>query len=401
MFKIKELNTSERKLILFVVSMWGLDLFTYGRVIVERLPLIGSMSNFFIPITIFVLIVYSFKPLSLKIDNNDYVMVLALSMCFFLHMAFFPANLRYLEKTAYPFFVEALPFLFVGLVFDAKKHLPYMEIVSSVIIITGLAYIRFKAETGILGEGDNIENMARAYAYLPHCLLLLYTTLTKFNLLRLILLLISVLIILGTGNRGSLVVIVVNAVLVFVLLTHFKKNYIIKGGISFLALLLLMFRDSVLNFLYSFIEEVGLSNRALLFLMGGDFISDSNGRDTINYDLMNSIANSPFFGYGLCGDRVILGGTYSHNVALEFLISFGPFIGVIALLLLIGLMIKSYFACRNLEDKGLWLMLFGCGFLVLFISDSFLLNKYFYMMLGFCISLIRVSYIKSYLRITK
>lgn len=391
MNRLSMLERKERKRLFFVVSMWGVSLLTYVRVVMERIPVLNLFSDLFIPAAIIGIVLYSISGVLRKVKMQDVVLSLSLAFVFSLQFVLFTQNTSYLEENALPFLVGTLPFLFVGIAFDSEKDLPYMEIVSVVTIVLGVFYMLYKAESGILGEGENTENMGRAYAYLPHCLLLLHTTIKKFNLWRLFFWLVSIFIILGTGNRGSLVVVLVCAVLEFLFIKHYKRPVLSKSIVLVVALVILSFWNPILEYLFDMLETVGLSNRSLRFIVEGEFIADSNGRDNIVSTLSNALRYSPIFGYGICGDRLLTGGLYAHNLLLELLISFGPILGALLFCLILYAIIKCYFKCKNESDKGLWSIMIGCGFVTLFISDSFLVNKYFFMMLGFCLSIIRTA----------
>lgn len=387
---IKSLDTDERKLLIFVISMWGINLFGYIKAILERIPGFKELTDFFLPTVVLCLILYSNSPLLRKIKIIDYAFVLFSVVVYFFYYILYPQNSELLENNASMFLFGALPFYFVGLVFDAKKHLPYLEIVSIVSIILGVLYMNYKASTGLLGDGDTTENMARAYAYLPHALLLLHTTIRQFKRWRLLFLILSIFIILGAGNRGTILVISLCTVLELLLIRHYRKPVFTRILIVVLAIVVYIIMEPLLDYLFDIMERVGFSSRTLTFLEGGDFIADTNGRDVIASRLTRALATSPIFGYGLCGDRLIA-GTYAHNLLLEFLVSFGPLIGSVFFIMVVYLIIKGYVRCKNEADKGLWIVLIGYGFISLFISESFLNTKFFFMMLGYCIALIRTS----------
>jgi O-antigen ligase len=86
-------------------------------------------------------------------------------------------------------------------------------------------------------------------------------------------------------------------------------------------------------------------------------------------------------GIGLAGDRLYTGGTYSHNIFLEIISGFGIIVGIIILLFLGCITIRSLFL-KNKTRANLMLMWFCIGFVPLIVSGSYLTSFQFWIFLG-------------------
>ena len=123
----------------------------------------------------------------------------------------------------------------------------------------------------------------------------------------------------------------------------------------------------------------------------GEFSSGTSldsGRLEIQKELIRQIKINPF-GYGLGGDRVFT-GWYAHNIFLELIVQFGIFIGGFLCVFLVYIVISSLRKARAEMQILSILLLFICtGLIKLLISGSYLIEPYFFLLLGFAISIRR------------
>ena len=134
----------------------------------------------------------------------------------------------------------------------------------------------------------------------------------------------SLILMLGFGNRGTVLLFLFFVFIYFFFIHRFDNP--LRGKFilcSFIVLLLVVFLELVYIFA-PFLSSLGMSSRTIDFFMRGEYFL-SEGRDNIKQILYDNLFVSPIFGFGLCGDRYLCGSTglYAHVIFLEFLISFG------------------------------------------------------------------------------
>lgn len=193
-------------------------------------------------------------------------------------------------------------------------------------------------------------------------------------------------------NRGLVLTLFIYILLILVLF-YFKK---IKQRIYFLIIgvisMLVISNIDLIQRLSSLLAVWGMESRNLT-LITNDMLSDSSGRDTIYLILKNELINRPIFGYGLFGDRLILNRflgkpTYSHNIILELIVSFGFLGGIIIIVTFTSLIISTgYKIWKNglEEEKMFFLCMTTISVIPLFFSSSFLLWPFFSLYLPYII----------------
>ena len=106
--------------------------------------------------------------------------------------------------------------------------------------------------------------------------------------------------------------------------------------------------------------------------------------------LIASVKEHSFWGTGLCSDRMMV-GVYAHNIALELWVEFGVIIGTIVLVTLIVAFLRGYLCSSSSAEKGLIIALICSSFLKLFLSGSFMDDRWFFALIGLCVGAIRKS----------
>lgn len=160
----------------------------------------------------------------------------------------------------------------------------------------------------------------------------------RYLVLSLIVMLVAVL----RGSRGCIIGYVVFALLYEIIIERkitLKKCVIFAGTV---AGYLLVTSSFMVQALYDLFSNLGIDSRTLYFLATNGIsdlnVSALNGRSRLYTTLTDVIKNSGLFTwYGAYGDRALLNGryAYSHNLILEFLITFGKLFG--------GALIMIYF----------------------------------------------------------
>lgn len=194
------------------------------------------------------------------------------------------------------------------------------------------------------------------------------------------------------GTRGPLVCIIIAA-----LLKHFimKKRAKKVGGfvVAGVATLLVVITDSfgfLINKFGDFLASLGFTDLRIIDYFNAGDLSDSSGRSDLYKDVIGGIFKKPFFGYGLGGDRIIVGGDriildqeerYSHNIILEILASFGIFIGVVFIILLAVAFFKSMYS-KSRHMQMLSITFFSAVIIQLMFSSTMLNSKALFVFIG-------------------
>jgi len=104
-------------------------------------------------------------------------------------------------------------------------------------------------------------------------------------------------------------------------------------------------------------------------------------KEVITDLIIEAIAKNPILGIGIAGDRVLLEGSYSHNIVIEVISNFGIILGILLLSVLGIKWIKSLFS-KNESYLDIILIWSSIGFIHLFISSSYLIDFKFWIFIG-------------------
>lgn len=375
----------------FVAWMWSFSLWPYVLSVVRRIPVLQFFTGYIIQIISIVLALLAISNNKNRLKPSDVIFCIVVVFVYLFHMAVFPDNLGKLQEISSFFFFTCLPYFIVGLFVDFNKQKPVLEYVSIAVILFNLLY-RYVFR---VSEGDNLfddsltEDMVTAYLFLPHLLLLLYSILQKFNIWKLFCVLVAFLVICGSGNRGSLLMLIFFLVLYFTLIKQYKTPVFSRVVVIALGIVGFSFLPVFAQFMSKQLIglSMGFSDRAFRYYLEGNMAFD-NGRDAISKILYSKLNESPLWGYGLCGDRVLT-GLWAHNFLLELWVSFGYLFGSLIFGVLVVFIIQAYKKCNIVDEKGFLLVLFLMGFAVMFISNTFLQNRFFWLLLGYVVCLRR------------
>lgn len=365
-----------------IILIWSLTpILYYFRIMWMRLPIVGSFSEHLIPTIIVISILAALKDCLRRLSPIPIVIYLAFVAVYLFDYVFYPMNNQYMDEEGINFLLYSLPLLFIGATINIKESWDDLYAVSFLSII---AFGLFKALLNYVGfESDTLQkgDMNGAYQLLPHLLFCIWGLFRKVNIWRIIIVLYGVFLLLGQGNRGSVL-----SLLVFVILFAFfvfkgKSAFKIRTSLLLFSIVIYLFLDSIMLFLFDIMQDFGFSVRLFdKYINGG--IEDSSGRDALYNIAAEAISNSPILGYGLFADRRICGNGYVHNFILEILIDFGPILGV----LFIGLLFFRYIKVTlKLDDmnKPFSFLLLCNGIVPLLFSRSYLTSMFFFFLIGF------------------
>ncbi|NLM19704.1 MAG: O-antigen ligase family protein [Clostridiaceae bacterium] len=264
-----------------------------------------------------------------------------------------------------------------------------------------------------------IYNMSYGYEMIFVCIVLIIMAFIKKSLILLTMGSLALACSTFFGSRGSLLIFMTFALLMILVYAgdspkinrttikeklRYLLNVILVITISFLLMLLIPKLDRALDNLkekwapaeseLALMEgsddlaesEDTLSSRTVDSVIGGEFL-DSNGRIKIWQTAFNSYLESPIFGKGIYGDRLEVGKRwywgYSHNIVLELMNHFGIF-GLAFFGYLLYSVIKKIIRSPEKTTRLLYIIVLSlCA--KLFLSDSYLISAYFWLLIGLLI----------------
>lgn len=346
---------------------------------------IGIGSGLFITLLFLFLGFQSIDYLRKTVHISDIIVLVLFVGVFLFTYVLFPENKQYLDMYKDSFYL-AIPYYIVGRVYsdqDMRDCLSWFSLVS--IAAMAVFFLFWGKRTGSVEEVE--DSMVSSYMILPHVLMAVLTAFKKRSVSSIVFSLLGIFLILSFGTRGPLLCLFIFTAGLLIMISPFKNkilgNTITIGAIS---VILVMF-DRLLLSLRDLISSIGMSTRIFdYYLMG--MIADDSSRGDIRRMALDALSDHLITGLGLAGDASVMGG-YSHNVIVEFLTSFGIIAGSILLLLLFVLYYRSFRSCRTSGQKEMWLLLVVCGFVQLLLSGTFITSPFFYMTLGYCITLVR------------
>ena len=382
--------TAENCFTFFLVIYWGRDIvFNYVKAILARIPVVSYFAEYMIPFIMFVFLLLSFPYLAKTIFPVDIVFTGAVLVVFLWNIILFPEN-ESLAALSVTFFASVFPLYFIGLRCESSKHIQPLYIMSIINIWTFFAYYILIGSSSLdSAQGEYGSYMGRAYILLPQLLIVIYGFLRKKDILNIVTMIIGTILLLMCGNRGS--VLITLFFLLFYLLFNTSKKRRVSGYVGAISLfgILVYYYNHLIKVMTRLFVNLGMSIRVFERLSNESFF-DSNGRNVIVDKLKTAISNNPIIGYGLCSDRTIT-GSYAHNYAYELWTAFGVILGSLFLIATIYVIFKSWIEAKNVENRGVLLVLICVGFLKLFISSSFLLEGLFFMLIGYGVKLLRMN----------
>lgn len=377
---------------LLVLWVWAQGILAqYIRALLTRFPIIGWYSE--IVLTCFFILIVLLALPCFRINKGDILLILFIIAIFMLEWFFYEDGQEYLDKYIVSFVVKILPLYFVGVSLgeaeDENKIVYEMYIVSMVTLFASIAY-RFTFGTPMSDAiSKYVGDMDHAYKLLPHCCLIAYFAFKKPSLLNVVCVAVGGFYLLMLGTRGVALLYLVLISLLLIMRQTSKgivaRIVVIFGSV--VGFVVSPWYDAAVLWMYQKAQQFGLSVRIFDKLLTRA-VSSSSGRDRIGETLFSFIKENPFFGYGLCSDRVLSGG-YAHNVALELWTEFGVIFGTVIIIAVVVVLLRGYKATKEEGEKGLMLALIFSSFFKLFLSGSYLDERLLMLLLGLCVCSIR------------
>lgn len=377
---------------ILIILIWSqYTLWAYVVEVIKRLPFIGMIAEFVMPVCIILCIVFSLPYILQYVRPQDlffyFVPILVVCLTYLLY----PINEEHINENLWRMLGIAIPMFYLGLSYNhdiCKKDLFWFSLLG---VVAMSAYQIYYINSGRIVTQDN---MNAAYNVLPSILFLGYWAFERKRLGYWILFILSTVLLFIFGTRGPLL-----AVAVFITFEIVARLIISKASVKryilFFVIVILIFAVLSTNLIITFMEflsqcfeEIGFSTRIFDMFIEGE-LSYSSGRDKLSEQIVAAIGEKPILGYGIFGDRVITGGSYVHNIVLELLCDFGIFIGTAVMIALIVLIIKALKCSKDGTVFYFILMLISLVFTKLMLSGSYLTEQYLYFLIGISVGCIR------------
>lgn len=387
-FVNKLLHTRYGKLYLLITCVWGQAILGFVNGLAGSF--VGELGAYASTIITSIVVLFSFSSIASTVNKNDTIAYSFFLFLYFLEMFLFPENSEYLEKYAFDVFICTVPVFYVGCVCDIQKIDKLLFWTSACFIVLQFLYLFFYLPTHESNSFDTeeTEHMGTAYTLLGFTLYIMWYTFRNCSILNIGLSLLGIFQILTCGVRAPLLFVFIFVIMYAVLFADISKTkrLLICLLLAVVGILVVFYSEVLLWFFMDVLDVVGMSNRIVRKFIEGDILVSDEREDIVN-SLNKALSYNKALGLGIFGSWNIT-GLYAHNVLLDFWCSFGYPIGSLLLLLLVRLFLKAYKICNSFERQFL-LILFILGFLQMFISNFFLFNAHFFMLLGYCKGRIR------------
>ncbi|MEA5026330.1 MAG: O-antigen ligase family protein [Erysipelotrichaceae bacterium] len=346
--------------ILLTCFAFSLDaIVRYLEQIIERIPIIGSVSKLFVPCLFILLVLLSSRRIK-KIRIKDFLFIFIFYILLGLSFVMFENNQPYIELYFYSIVFSIVPYYFLGLTFEytdnMKKWLRFFALIS---IIIAWLYLAYYYSTGRIFQTDS---MYEAYAVVIHVMILLDWAFEKLDLLNAILSVAGVLYLLSMGTRGPLLIVIIYCgVLVIRKSFSSTKKKVILICILILLAVIFGFTDlfkEIITWMKTIVGGWGLSTRVFDSVLYGVAQDSLDDRSRIYTVLLRSLSKKPFLGYGLYGEYPFIEWS-AHNMFLQTCFEFGYIIGIPLILAFIILSIKVIKKTYK-KDVGSFVLLWIC-----------------------------------------
>ena len=302
------------------------------------------------------------------------------SIIFLFHFLIFPDNSEYILDIGLSFFITCWP-AFVYALSIRELHIlkRIMAKASFYIFIIG-TLLGFFILGGRVSIG--VYSMPLSYYLLLPAIMYSDMFLERFRIKHGLMAVIATILIILIGARGPLLCLGVYIMLRMGKYFESRRIYTVFLYILFWVSLIVLFVyfQTIMEFVYNLYVKHGYYSRTLWLLTQPTVFM--SGRDRIYQEAMTHIFGDRYlFGYGIGGDRIILGGMYVHNFYLEVLLNFGVlFGGLIALF--VTLLLFTLLLTTDRERYNMYITWIALGFVPLMVSSSYLININFWILLG-------------------
>ncbi len=376
--------------LLFLVIWTQYTILSFAIQIVRRLPIIGPLYEYVIPLAIIGLALLSLPYLLQRIRGVDVVFYFVCVIIVLGTLVLNDKNVEFIQKDLWRILGAALPMIFIGVSYSHENSKNDLFWASLLGVIAVFAYQIYLLS---LGQELEADNMNTAYTVLPSVMYLVYWALEHKKLRHWLIASVSMLVMFLFGTRGPIVAELVFLLIGLLLSVFNRKSQFAKlfCFILFAAVIILVCSgDFLLNaakYLSESFEEVGFSTRVFDRFIEGE-ISEGSGRDVLYNAVISAIREKPILGYGIMGDRPIV-GIYVHNLFLEMWCHYGVIIGTVFLFAILAVPAAALIKLRKTRLFNFVLMLTCMVFVKLMVTGSYTTEAYLFLLLGICVGVFR------------
>lgn len=363
---------------------------SYVFSVIKRIPLIGAFSDG-IKIALYIIVSLLGMPYIVKrLKALDYCLIIFALSVYVFNILIYEKTSHYLIENAVYILAVNFSVFFVGLVMDKDEHIELIYRCSQISIVVFFLFFVIFGFTPEAGR-DNMENMGLAYRILPHVCVVSFYVFKNKKIKDFFLSILGGVLVLACGVRGAILSLC--AFLIVYVACFYKFRY--KGiyltlGACIIMTIFSQF-DKIAPYIMSFLNRFGLSTRVIETILEGSTLEDAPRR-RIREWMIEAIQAHPYRGYGIAGDRNLIPTVvYAHSFWLEMWVSFGVIIGTLFMIGIAVLLFKALRKSCSFQRGFIVAMIFGGGLFKLVVSSSFLLEFEFFMLLGYCVGIIRRS----------
>lgn len=388
----KYVFTSEDAFKWMVILIWTrYTAVSFGLQVIGGLPSIGMISKQIFPGIMLCLTVVASPWIAKRVRMRDVLWYLTAVLILLCSLILYPDNAAYIEKYLSQIVFWVFPMFFVGVCLEPEQYKTLLFYASVLGAAVMLAYQIYQL---LLGRTLRIDDMDASYKALPNVMYLIYYAFTGKKIRYWVLAAVGIASIFIYGTRGPVLCMMVFLFVGFLLMVNVNKKVYIKFILIllfFVGMIIVLSGDILLNVagqLSVTFSKWGFSTRIFdYFIEGG--ILEGSGRNSLYTRTLAAIGENFTLGYGVMGDRMIL-GTYPHNIFIELWCQFGVFFGTGILFLFVKLPVTALFRIRKHTEIFLFIiMLLSTSFVKLMMTGSYLFEANFFLMLGFCSGYIR------------
>jgi len=307
----------------------------------------------------------------------------------------FPDNILFLYKEGvliYTLSVTLPCFIYAYCVKDLEKFYNYLRAYAAVVIAVCCFILgsMFLFSFGI----NNSYSMSLGYSAIMASIIYLHKYIEKKNVTAIIAFIIGLFIIITIGSRGPLLCL---AIFLLLLLVHrIIKGKKTVGSVIYFAVLLVIFALMIIALnnqewlikLSYFLSDLNINSRTLNLYLN-ESLTQSSSRNDISSFFIQKIKEQPLMGYGIGGDRVMLGvGMYAHNLFLALFVFFGVIGGALSSLIIVSVLVWALVTVKNQEEIALLLIFFSVYFVSSMVSGDILTNYGFWILMGLSIRVV-------------
>lgn len=388
MLRLSKNNISKFFFTILLLIFWGRDhLISYAKTFLLKLPYVYLIADYIIPCAMALCFFAALPFMAKAISYKDILFMLVVGLAYCLNLLIYKDTRNYLTELGWTFWISIFPVYFIGVGMDSEDSLPFLYKLSILniwlLMIITLLFGTPMSEERSLYQGA----MGRAYNLLPHIMMVCIYVLDRPNVVNVSTFALSSVYLLTCGTRGAVLCLFSFIVLFVLLQKPIRKNIAMYIAMLFVMILILRFYREILLGMRVLAREIGMSERIINKLLSGSFFV-SSGRNTLRSTVVNGIFENPVLGYGIAGDRALI-GIYVHNLLLEMLVSFGVILGAMLFVSLVILLVMGYRRASSKQAQKLILLLFCTVIIKLFMSSTYLEEELFFLLLGICVNQIR------------